>query len=310
MPVFNAERYLDEAITSVLCQHFKDFEFIIINDGSTDGTAARLASWAKQDDRIRIIEQTNKGVTRSLNVALAEARGRFIARMDSDDVALPARFERQLATINTDPQLLVVGGWVTVIDEMGRSLYPMRFPVGSAVIEQCLLAQKNPLCHPCTMIRAEAMRHVGGYCDEMRTAQDYDLWLRLSEIGKLDNVPETLLRYRRHAGAISWRRADEQSRAAWRACANARARRGYPPPVEPKPARRRNQTQAARHAVMAKKAFRAGYIGAAKAHARDAIQRQVRIVWRPLMWTILLWPMSGRANGVNTRVPSAEHRTT
>ena len=123
MPVYNTERYVAEAVESILAQTLGDFEFVIIDDGSTDGSRAILEPYAKQDDRIRLISRPNTGIIGARNEALGLAKGELIAVMDSDDVALPERFEVQVAYLREHPEVVCLGSKVQCIDEAGRFLY-------------------------------------------------------------------------------------------------------------------------------------------------------------------------------------------
>jgi glycosyltransferase involved in cell wall biosynthesis len=226
MSVFNAGRYLREAVESVLVQSFGDFEFIIIDDGSTDGSPELLRTYAACDSRIRLTARENKGLTVTLNEALARARGEFLARMDCDDVSLPARFERQLSYLRADASIACAGGHFELIDEKGRLLTRLRPPSDDAPIQKLLLAGHTAICHPAAMMRREAVMRVGGYDTYFKTTQDLDLWLRLGEIGKLANVPEVLLKFRQHGGSISETRRQEQRRFGREAVERAWRRRG------------------------------------------------------------------------------------
>ena len=192
MPVYNTERYVAEAVESILAQTFGDFEFIIVDDGSTDGSRAILERYAERDDRIRLISRPNTGIGGARNEALRLAKGELIAVMDSDDVALPERFEVQLAYLREHPEVVCLGSKV-----------------------QCSM-----------MMRREAVLAVKGYDPELNSAEDLDLVLRLSERGKLVNLPQALQKYRWHDQSISAKKQAWQLDRARLAVLRACKRRG------------------------------------------------------------------------------------
>jgi len=227
MSVYNTPaQYLRAAVESVLAQTLSDFEFIVIDDGSTDGSPEILREFATREPRIRLTVRPNKGLTATLNEAIAMSRGEFLARMDCDDVSEPDRFERQLAFLSADPSLVCAGGHFALIDEKGRLLTRLRPPSDDASIQDLLLRGHTAICHPAAMMRRDAVEKVGGYDPYFKTTQDLDLWLRLGEVGKLGNVPEVVLRFRQHGGSISETRREEQRRFGREACERAWTRRG------------------------------------------------------------------------------------
>lgn len=201
MSVYNGETYLQEAINSILHQQFTDFEFIIINDGSTDRSAGIIQSY--HDARIRYFENgQNIGLIDSLNHGLSLARSPYIARMDADDVSLPERLARQVDFLNVHPEIGVVGSAVQVIDGAGNPSHVWRFPTEHGVIAWRLFFA-DPIAHPTVMIRREVVSQVGGYSADMVHAEDYDLWRRLSHTTCLSNLPDVLLRLRRHESCVT-----------------------------------------------------------------------------------------------------------
>lgn len=234
MSVFNGEQFLGAAIESVLAQTFTDFEFLILDDGSSDGTRAIIADYAARDPRIRAILRENRGLIASLNQLLDEARAPLVARMDADDICLPERFARQVAFLKANPDHGVVGSWSTDIDERGELFaapgadHPVTHDDVLAVIEH-----RTPLCHPSVMARRRVMLDVGGYHSAYRHCEDYDLWLRLADRTRLANLPERLLLYRRTDGQISNRYSIEQHiGAAVSVLAYRERRAGRPDPTE------------------------------------------------------------------------------
>ena len=226
MSVYNNDRFLSAAIDSMLCQTFTDFEFLILDDGSTDRSAEILRSYAAQDARIRLTRRENRGLTRSLNELLSQAQGEFIARMDADDIALPDRLARQVEFLQNSPQIVCVGTAQDWIDEDGDKLHHWQPTGDNAELQALMLSGQNHLCHPSALIRREAMLKVGGYDESLRSAQDLDLWLKLGELGELSNLPEVLLRYRVHSDSVSEKQATQQNQNALLACERAWQRRG------------------------------------------------------------------------------------
>ena len=226
MSVYNGERYLREAVDSILAQTFGDFEFLIIDDGSTDASAAILREYAARDARVKLTVRENKGLTVTLNEAFAQSRGRYLARMDCDDVALPTRFAAQAALLDGNAEVACTGGWFQLIDGAGRLLTTLRPPADDAAIQAKLVRGHNAICHPCAMIRRAAMERVGGYDTRFKTSQDLDLWLRLGEVGKLANVAEPVLRFRLHEASVSETKREQQRQMGRLACEEAWRRRG------------------------------------------------------------------------------------
>jgi len=206
MSVYNGERYLAEAIESILGQTFTDFEFIIINDGSTDGTAGILRSY--DDPRLRIVEQTNIGLTRSLNRGISLARGEYIARMDDDDVALPERLTQHVAFLDTHPRVGVVGSACRVIDELNGREWVYRVPLSDEQLRRHLI-RGNPFVHTSVTMRKSVLQAVGGYNEDYPYLQDYELWVRLAGRTRLANLPDVLVVHRHHWGTVSTTRSTE-----------------------------------------------------------------------------------------------------
>ena len=227
MSVFNGERFIADSIESILGQTFRDFEFIIIDDGSTDGTGEILARHQKADSRLLIHHHQNQGQVPSLNIGCRLARGLYIARIDADDIAVPERFERQIDFLGQNPQVALVGSAISNIDELGRPLTTWLLPTGNEEIRERLFAlQDIPFCHVTLVFRTEAFRAVNGYRTAFAPAEDYDLWLRMAERFQLANLPEPLVKVRRRAHSLSFTSARQQviSRlVAWSASAIRRA---------------------------------------------------------------------------------------
>lgn len=204
MSVYNGERYLREAVDSILAQTFTDFEFLIIDDGSTDGTGAILAEYVARDPRIRVIvHAANQGLTPSLNEGLALAQGEYVARMDADDISLPERFARQVTCLDARPDIGVLGTAFQLIDADGGVIAPpVIHPVESGFVAWCLYFF-NPLVHSSVMIRRRSLAQAGGYNQTLVRSQDHELWCRLSRRTRLSNSPEVLLLLRKHSVNVS-----------------------------------------------------------------------------------------------------------
>ena len=199
MGVYNGERFLREAVESVLSQTFGDFEFIICNDCSVDSSAEILKEMAEKDLRIVLLEnKKNMGLAATLNNCLKVAKGEFIARMDCDDRSLPTRFERQVKWLKENPDICAMGSGVQFIDDNGtvygeKQIKSVeRFGIADVV-------KYSQLVHPSVMMRKDKLLAVNGYSSNTLTtrAEDYDLWCKLCETGEtVGNIPEILFQYR------------------------------------------------------------------------------------------------------------------
>lgn len=231
MPVYNAERYLGQAVESILGQTFRDFEFLIINDGSTDRSGAILDAYAGRDRRIRVISRANTGYTVALNELLSLAAGELVARMDADDVALPERLTRQVDFLRTHGDVVCVGTSVQLVDGAGRVLREGHPAMDHDTIQHRALDGDCPLNHPSVMMRRAAVQAVGGYRPEFEPAEDLDLWLRLGEVGRLVSLPDVLMKYRQHPHSFSEQHQRRQLERSSAAVLEACRRRGLPPRV-------------------------------------------------------------------------------
>lgn len=192
MSVYNGERCVPEAIESILHQTFPDFEFIVIDDGSTDSTWQVLTAYAAQDSRIMLVRNgRNVGLTRSLNRGLALAEGKYVARQDADDVSLPERLSCQIRFLEEHPEVGAVGSAVKLIDAKGRAYLDVYSPIDHETLCASLLFD-NDLCHTTLVVRSRLLRTLGGYDPDLPYAQDYDLWWRLSNISQIRALPVVL----------------------------------------------------------------------------------------------------------------------
>ena len=212
MSVYNGERYLNQAVDSILKQTFNDFEFLIINDGSSDSTAEILKG--HNDPRMQIINnEKNIGLSKSLNKGLAMSKGNYIARMDADDISLPERLANQVDFLETHTDVDVLGSAVQIIGDDGKSSFVCQFPTEHGLIKWCLYFY-NPIPHPTVMMRRQVLEISGGYSSNMIYAQDYDLWGRLSGAARLANLPDVLLYLRKHDANISNSHLTQQRKAS------------------------------------------------------------------------------------------------
>lgn len=211
MPAYNAERWLSAALDSILCQTMPDFEVVVIDDASSDGTWSVLQDYATRDDRIKPFQnERNLHVAGTLNRAIGLATGHYLARLDADDVALPDRLERQFRFMEANPSVVVCGAAMDVCDE-DLNVLTQRFYYQTDEAIRAKLFRFSPFCHPGVMMRTEAVRRVGGYAD-LSPAEDYDLFLRLGKVGSFANLPDVLTRYRSSAQGISRSQARLQER--------------------------------------------------------------------------------------------------
>ncbi len=235
LPVYNAERYIAQAVESVLGQTLEDFEFLIIDDGSTDGTLEILRRYERRDSRIRLWSRPNEGLAETLNELIDASSGEFLARMDADDVSRPGRFARQVAYLRGHPETVLVGSRIRLIDLDGDPLCEWCTEEEHEALEGVFLRGKRhtTIAHPSIMMRREAVLKVGKYRD-LRLLEEVDLYLRLGEIGRLANLPEVLLEYRIHDGNMSRAALRDKGidREFRKLLQEVRRRRGLPEPNE------------------------------------------------------------------------------
>jgi glycosyltransferase involved in cell wall biosynthesis len=227
MSVRNVARYVAQAIDSVLSQTFRDYEFIVIDDGSKDETAGILADYARRDPRIRLLRGPERGLSAALNLGIEHARAPLLARMDGDDVCLPARLQKQVAFLDANPDHVMVGSRCVLIDPDGCPIHEKPgIPLAHDQIDAMLLRMEWPLVHPAIMMRADAFKKTGGYLERYKTVEDHDVFLKLAEIGKLANVNEVLFLYRQHFQSTVYTTAEAQVRNLVEIATAACARRG------------------------------------------------------------------------------------
>jgi glycosyltransferase involved in cell wall biosynthesis len=294
MPVYNADRYLRQAVESILAQSLADFELIAVDDGSKDNSRPTLERLATRDSRLRVISRPNTGIVGALNDGLAVARGQFIARMDADDVALPHRFAEQIAYFADHPSCVALGTAVQIIDSSGRVVDRHAPPVTHAEIEaELLLGNGGALYHPTAMFRAAAVRQVKGYDPAFCKAEDVDLYLRLCRIGQLANLPSLGLQYRHHLKSTNFLHRKTQSELITKLLARERGLRQLPDVAAPLSGHS-DLPMGRLHARWACTALAHGTRGTAIRHALAGIVRGFtdRECWRALAYVLTARPPS------------------
>ncbi len=195
MPAYNAEKYIGTAIESILNQTYKDFEFIIVNDCSTDNTLRIINDYAKKDKRIRVISnKENQKIAKTLNIGLKEAKGEYIARMDADDWSYPDRLEKQVTFMEKNPNIVLSSGNMEICDSKLVYKNKSNLLLTNDVIRKNLL-RFNPIVHPAMIYRKNEILQINGY-DVDAGAEDYMLVIDMSSLGDLANLPDTLIKYR------------------------------------------------------------------------------------------------------------------
>jgi len=213
MPVYNGRRYLRAAVESILTQTLADLRLLIIDDGSDDGSGELLAELARKDHRIELIRRGRKGQIETRNELLCRAQTDIVACADADDVSLPDRLARQYAMMASDPDLIVLGCQMQVIDDAGSAVGEQRKPVGANAVRTALL-HGTAVSQPSCMMRRRAILQIGGYRRAYEHAEDYDMLLRACESGKVDNADFIGIRYRRHGESVSHRHCVRQLASA------------------------------------------------------------------------------------------------
>jgi glycosyltransferase involved in cell wall biosynthesis len=230
MTVYNGLPYLPAAMESVFNQTFQDFQFVVVDDGSTDGTSEYLDGL--QDERLLVLHRENGGTAAAANQGLAHCTGEFCARMDADDISLPERFARQVATLEAHPELGMLGVQMAPMGpkSVGKSLH---LPLKHAEIREALLTGRHALAHSALMLRTDLLKEIGGYWN-YRLVDDWDMMLRMSERAECANLPELLHHYRIHRGSLngSQMRRMRLSIDYARALAECRSSGQVPPDLE------------------------------------------------------------------------------
>ena len=209
MPAHNAELYIAEAIESVLNQTFRDFEFIVINDGSTDETSNIVNPYAESDPRVRVLEREKIGFAKALNEGWQEAKGKYIARLDADDISLPTRLQKQVAFLESRSDVHICGTWMKTFGKDAEVVF--RYSDDSNYLD-CKLLFECVLCHPTVMMRKTlSTEHGLSYDENFKDASDYCLWALVAKRFRLANLPEVLLHYRIHEAQVTQTKQKQQN---------------------------------------------------------------------------------------------------
>ena len=294
MSVYKGAKYLREAIDSILNQTFKNFEFLIIDDGSTDNSADIIRSYT--DPRIRLIQnEENIGLSRSLNKGLKLAKGQYIARMDADDISLPNRLERQTKFLQSHPEHVAVGCWILWVDWDGDPIRQEYQVPSHEEIERIFLRGRGGLPHAATIFRTEFALSIGGYRSEYEYAEDVDFFLRLGEHGRLANLQEVLYKVRGHLNSVCVSKHSLQRKSAEAAVRDAYSRRKmessdlvfrFPPP----------RTKVQMYRYWSYLAVKGGFFYTARKHARFAVSKAPWSLrsWRRLIISLIATLVSKR----------------
>jgi glycosyltransferase involved in cell wall biosynthesis len=223
MSVFNGERYLREAIDSVLQQSFEHFELVVVDDGSTDSTPEILSSIAARDPRVVVRPRKSINLPDALNFGFDVARAQLIARLDADDTAMPNRLEQQRAFFAQHPEVGLLGGQAAFTDQEGREFAVGRYPLSDAEIRKAF-ETTTPFVHSAVMMRRDAFEAAGRYRPIFTHSEDLDLWLRISERYEVANLDEVVVNYRMHASQESVRKQEDQALYSVASRTSARAR--------------------------------------------------------------------------------------
>jgi len=201
MAVYNTEKYLGEALDSIIGQSFDDFELVALDDGSSDGSARILRSYAEREPRMRLIARENRGLVATRNELLGSARSGLVAWMDSDDISAPGRLALQVRKFDEDPELVCLGAATSCVDPEDRFLWLEEYPLTHGEILE-MQEKGGAIRFATTMMRRDVAIKVGGFRELFKMGEDFDLLLRMSEVGKMANLPDVLYRYRQHLSNV------------------------------------------------------------------------------------------------------------
>ena len=201
LPVYNGAAYVEATIQSILEQSYRTYELIVLDDGSTDQTPQILERYVRSDPRLRVLRHANHGVGYTLQRGLVESKGRFVALIGADDLALPGRLEKQVAFLDANRDHVFIGGYLRIIDAHGRAIGLRRYPSTDERLRRAMLLY-NPFGAPSAMFRRDDALAAGGFTSRFWTCEDYDFFLRLARRGKMANLPEPLVAYRLHENAV------------------------------------------------------------------------------------------------------------
>jgi len=204
MPVYNAADYLSEAIDSILNQSYSNFELIIIDDGSTDNSVDILEDYVKKDSRITIVSRENRGISVTRNELLLLAQGVYVAWMDSDDISFQSRLEKQVNYLKNNKNCVAVGCMTEFIDDQGLKICIWKIPSRHSDIDASHISGKGgAVVFPSSMMRVSVLKEWFLFDEKLTGAEDLDLFLRMAEIGHIENINQVLYKYRQHIASIS-----------------------------------------------------------------------------------------------------------
>lgn len=203
MSCYNSARWLHDSVSSVLAQTFADFELILVDDGSTDQTPEIMERFGQKDGRVIVVTKQNSGLTRSLNEGIARASGAWIARLDADDICEPTRLETQIDFVRQRPEIVLVGSGFWEVDSADKLIKKQSYPSGHGALVRSLERLQRMFPHSSAIFRLDAAKDAGLYNPLFQKSQDWDLWLRLSERGRISCLTAPLVRVRKHSDQIS-----------------------------------------------------------------------------------------------------------
>lgn len=301
LPVYNAGKHLVSAIGSIVDQSFQDWELICVNDGSTDQSPLILDWFANRDPRIHVIHQENAGVVSAANRCHQIARADLICRMDADDIAMPDRLSHQVDFMDNHSEHVAISGSILEIDVDSEPLGLQTLASNHETIVQRLLNRETGLFQPASIMRADAFRKVGGYRRKYQWIEDHDLWLRLSQVGRLGNTKELVLFYRQHTSSGTWQKSNRQRDLMTELLREAYAQRNLPDmkrTISTPPSR-----SGAGPGKWARKAIRGGYPRTAWKHLRK-LWKEDGLTWYTLRMFAEVGLRLPAAASSNLRIPT------
>lgn len=231
--VYNGQRFIAQAVESILKQTFTDFEFIAVDDGSTDKTLSILQKYASQDPRLKVVQIPHGGIVDAANAGLDAAQAPLIARADADDIAMPERFSKQAQYLAEHPEVVCLGSRMWLMEPYGSIIDQSHHPLTHEEIDRELLRGSGwAMPQPVAMLRKDAITKVGGYRKEYLWSEDLDLFLRMAEVGRMANLPDLLVKYRSHAGSTNHRLPHVQFELSRKCIVETYRRRGLPVPAD------------------------------------------------------------------------------
>ena len=273
-------KYLERAVDSVLNQTFSNFEVLLLDDGSSDGSSEILDRYQETDSRCMVYHWPNRGIIATRNEGNRLARADIIILMDSDDICMPDRFEKQIRFLTENPDCVAVGSKILLVDAEDMPITEMGNKFVHEEIDETNMSGYSIFFQPTVALRKTAVERVGGYREDYPCAEDFDLFLRLAEIGKLANIPEVLLKYRQHLSSIGYLHGNKQADSAVRAVKDACLRRGLDyksASLHPQPIKDRQDIGDA-YIKWSWWALKAGHLPTARKYALKAMKEQ------PLNW--------------------------